>query len=311
MKIALCLSGQPRTYKKCFKSIKKHLIDQWKIEDVFIHFWWDEKTNNQGNLASWTYTSYVGDDEKKNYTPSKKKEPDLYSDLKKLYNPKLIRYDKPISNKLSKTPIPKFPNVEKLDYYNRKFLENKNMCFLEYPEEYQKFLHKHNKNMFKSQYLCSKLKREHEKIIGQKYDIVIRTRFDVVFNDMVSFGCGGKLPPDLWEQSANRGIGRFLPSLFQLKKDRWGYLSKKEKGIYMCVWDNFWIYTSEVHDLMMEELYINFEKNFWDEKKIKQKSRNIGGGPWGTPETLQQFVMKKHQLKTVVPLAGEALSILR
>lgn len=38
MKVALCLSGQSRTFKRCFKSQKKHIIDRLN-PDIFIHTW--------------------------------------------------------------------------------------------------------------------------------------------------------------------------------------------------------------------------------------------------------------------------------
>ena len=38
MKIALCLSGQPRSYKKAHEYIKKNLLDKYNV-DVFAHAW--------------------------------------------------------------------------------------------------------------------------------------------------------------------------------------------------------------------------------------------------------------------------------
>lgn len=38
MKIALCLSGQMRTYKMCYNNLKKHILEPFN-PDVFIHTW--------------------------------------------------------------------------------------------------------------------------------------------------------------------------------------------------------------------------------------------------------------------------------
>ena len=37
-KLALCLSGQPRSYKKAYDYIKRNLLDQYDV-DVYIHAW--------------------------------------------------------------------------------------------------------------------------------------------------------------------------------------------------------------------------------------------------------------------------------
>ena len=42
MKLALCLSGQPRSYVKVFDYLKKNLLDPYDV-DIFIHSW---KLNN-------------------------------------------------------------------------------------------------------------------------------------------------------------------------------------------------------------------------------------------------------------------------
>lgn len=39
MKIALCLSGQPRGMEKAFDYVQKHLLSQYDV-DVFCHFWY-------------------------------------------------------------------------------------------------------------------------------------------------------------------------------------------------------------------------------------------------------------------------------
>lgn len=46
MRIALCLSGQPRFLSTCVPLLIKHLIEPNKA-DVFIHTWWSKETVNQ------------------------------------------------------------------------------------------------------------------------------------------------------------------------------------------------------------------------------------------------------------------------
>jgi len=46
MKIALCLSGQPRNVPECYNSIMKNLIIPNSIEDIFVFSWWRPEYNN-------------------------------------------------------------------------------------------------------------------------------------------------------------------------------------------------------------------------------------------------------------------------
>jgi len=73
MRTALCLSGQMRTYKKCFPSLKKYILDPFK-PDIFIHTW-DE-------IGGCTI------EETKNVEKIDEK------DIKKFYNPKKIVIEK-------------------------------------------------------------------------------------------------------------------------------------------------------------------------------------------------------------------------
>lgn len=63
MKLALCLSGQPRSYKKAFEFISRNLLEKYDV-DVFLHTW-------------------VGD-------PSKSF---VYDDICQLYKPVIASYD--------------------------------------------------------------------------------------------------------------------------------------------------------------------------------------------------------------------------
>lgn len=63
MKLALCLSGQPRSYKKAYEYINKNLLQHFDV-DVFFHTWVNE--------------------------PSKSF---IFDELRELYKPKIASYD--------------------------------------------------------------------------------------------------------------------------------------------------------------------------------------------------------------------------
>lgn len=48
MKVALCLSGQPRSVKECYDYIANNLINPNSIEDIFIHLWWRPEFETTG-----------------------------------------------------------------------------------------------------------------------------------------------------------------------------------------------------------------------------------------------------------------------
>lgn len=54
MKLAVCISGQPRFFKSSYPSLKKHVLDKYDC-DVFIFTW--KKTDNSevGLMNSWRY----------------------------------------------------------------------------------------------------------------------------------------------------------------------------------------------------------------------------------------------------------------
>lgn len=54
MKVAVCLSGQPRWFKKAQPFLKKNLIDKFDC-DVFMHAWFDpKKVGENYSGAAWT-----------------------------------------------------------------------------------------------------------------------------------------------------------------------------------------------------------------------------------------------------------------
>lgn len=84
MKIALCLSGQPRFFKQSFSFLKKNVLDVNKNIDIFIHTWKysDGFKGKPFNGASWNECNtdiYLGHDETE-------------KQLIDLYNPKDIQF---------------------------------------------------------------------------------------------------------------------------------------------------------------------------------------------------------------------------
>ena len=89
MKVALCLSGQSRTFKKCFRSQKKHIIDPLDV-DIFIHTWTfsghrDIHSTHNHQYDAKKYQNYV--DSHKYITP--------VTDIIKVYKPKTILVEHP------------------------------------------------------------------------------------------------------------------------------------------------------------------------------------------------------------------------
>ncbi len=54
MKLALCLSGQPRSYAKAFEYIERNLLDHYDV-DVFIHSW--KSKSNLNHAKTFEYIS--------------------------------------------------------------------------------------------------------------------------------------------------------------------------------------------------------------------------------------------------------------
>ncbi len=146
MKVALCLSGQVRTFRRCFPSQYKKLIAPFK-SDVFIH--------------TWMYSgSYFRDARHHHYTDDydislyEKYNTDEYltdsACLAKLYKPKKLLIEKPEKQRfIDKSPKASFFNALMMYY---------------------------------SIYKANELRQQYEIELGFKYDLVIRCRFDLRVN---------------------------------------------------------------------------------------------------------------------------------
>lgn len=83
-KMALCISGQPRSYKIGFEYIKKNLLDHYDV-DVFYHSWLKQDIDSNN----------------------------IFAEIKQLYNPKSYSVEKTLANvfddKYLRIPNEKFP----------------------------------------------------------------------------------------------------------------------------------------------------------------------------------------------------------
>lgn len=141
MKIALCLSGQPRYLDEGFYYLYENILKKYSV-DVFIHTWWDnEMKNKKMDLPS-----------SLSYGRTYFWKEDTIDDIKSKYDPIAFTYEPQIE-------------FETFDDVN-----------------YQLCRPSHVHSMFYSIQKSNKLKLEYENINNIKYDLVIRSRFDVKFN---------------------------------------------------------------------------------------------------------------------------------
>jgi len=94
--IALCISGQPRSYAKGFEYIKRNLLDYYNV-DIFYHTWYNVKTK--------------------------------FNEIENLYQPKSFLIDKPLpntyENKYTRIPSVKFPAYFTVSAFYSIFQANK------------------------------------------------------------------------------------------------------------------------------------------------------------------------------------------
>ena len=145
-RIALCISGQPRSYKEAYPYIKKNIIDANSNDaelDVFIHCWYDP------DLAGVPFKETS--EHVKNVPVVVKNAPE---EIKLLYKPKSMKVDLPEN----------FDYRIKHEYLQKRDTTNPVASF----------------SMWTSIYRCNELKKEYEKNHNFKYDYVIRGRFDCI-----------------------------------------------------------------------------------------------------------------------------------
>lgn len=145
MKIALCLSGQPRDIKIGFKFIEKYLIKPNDVHDIdiFCHAWYDPEEVGKSFTSAQQYPyGHVG---------MLEKDTDQY-----------------ILNKIKP----------------KKFLLEKQINFIEYVQGFKTHVNAKQdmlSSMFYSMFVCNNIKKEYEVENNFVYDLVVRTRYDIAY----------------------------------------------------------------------------------------------------------------------------------
>ena len=140
MRIALCISGQPRNIDRGIENILQNMKFDF---DVFMHTWWDKDSNKE------TFKKILYDGSKDEV--SSPMDNDWISHLYKSFDVKKMAIEEQIQLK-----VPKVLEDRKL-----KFSHTFGICSSLY-----------------SVYKCNELKRQYESENGFVYDWVIRTRSD-------------------------------------------------------------------------------------------------------------------------------------
>ncbi len=154
MKVALCLSGEPRFFEDTYPRIKKHLIDAFD-SDIFIHTWRtpeDYKVKYSSSNYNQGWSGY-------------KLSEHAYDKVVKLYKPKNYCIDN------SKDF---YQDVDTNEMYRR--------YFNYFTPEFKQINLRGSLCMFYSIMKSNLLRREQELIERFEYDWVIRCRFDLQIN---------------------------------------------------------------------------------------------------------------------------------
>ena len=170
MKIALCISGQPRYVRHCFPEIHNKFIKNHDT-DVFFHCWYEPAKVGQK-------FEFLVNDRRTGHL-----EPDIDKVILDLYKPKLNIIEPQIN-------------------FNIDFLNGKHTGMIR-PFSIP--------SMWYSIKKANDLKTEYEALHNFKYDLVIRCRFDLVFDtynidieklDPTQLHVAGELNPTLNDQCA-------------------------------------------------------------------------------------------------------------
>jgi len=146
MKIALCLSGQPRFIDEGYDQLYTNLLSKYSV-DVFVHCWWSPEMSNV-NMNTMGMSNPDG----RSYTFK----PNTIETIKNYYNPISFLYE----------PQKKFKIIDDVDYKQ----PNKTISI---------------QSMLYSIKKCNELKIKHENKNNFKYDIVIRSRTDIKIHKFI------------------------------------------------------------------------------------------------------------------------------
>jgi hypothetical protein len=146
MKIALCLSGQPRNLEKNIPYLLNGLVKPSNITDIFIHSWFDESLIGTSFASSQPFQNgKLGSFSKKTV------------ELLKSLNPKKCIIEKP-----------------------------KDFSEFSHLEDIPTAIQTHIASSLCSAHLCNNLKIQYEKENNFKYDLVIKTRIDCFYEKPIN-----------------------------------------------------------------------------------------------------------------------------
>lgn len=173
MKIALCLSGQPRNINAGWVNLNHTILQKNSKVDVFIHTWWDDSFVGKKFENAWADTLNSG--RSKDVVPTPKEmssevEHDTIDIIHELYQPKDICID---------SPIVSFPES---DYQLRS-----SRSAIDVNKEWTENYFYNIDSMWYSVNKCNELKKKFEMEKEFLYDVVIRARFDSFLNKGLDF----------------------------------------------------------------------------------------------------------------------------
>lgn len=158
MKVALCLSGQPRVALETFANIKKYIIEP-NNADVFIHLNYDKNVNyiERSHLDNrvCTYPENIDDIVEKLYSPKRM----LVETPKVFNNPNIKLTDLRIMRMREMNKHKQMTREEMIFHTKKQFM-----------------------SMYYSIYKCNELKELYANENGFVYDYVIRLRFDALID---------------------------------------------------------------------------------------------------------------------------------
>ena len=157
MKIAVCVSGHARNYKKFVENFKNILKNNQLSIDFFVSVW-DQVNWQKKSINLFGYNLFNINHQKLNI-----------DNLNQAYKPVSMRINRSID----------------FSYLNLKRLAKSERYF---PKDHKK--KRSYEGIYSQYYLidtCNELKKNHESFINLKYDLVIRTRPDFTLNEKIDF----------------------------------------------------------------------------------------------------------------------------
>ena len=212
MKIAICLSGQPRFIEKGVENFKKNILNYENI-DIFIHSWFDENNKNIEFDSSQSYLNFKVGKQNENTLQ-------LFNDL----FPKKIKLEKP-KNFEELSHLPDLPTAKQTKLAS----------------------------MFYSIYEANQLKKQYEQENNFIYDLVIKTRIDINYNEQLDIF---KIAKDINKNNI------FASKKYQECRMNDSYPTKSE--FYYGSLSDTWFMTSSENMNKCCDIYPNFEKIYND-----------------------------------------------